>query len=64
CFRAGVMIRYNALPQPAVLTVLAQGRVRIEFDQPQRAIAPGQAAVVYAGEEVLGGGKILTRVLA
>lgn len=63
-FHAQVKIRYNALPQPATVTVLAEGRVEIEFDQPQRAIAPGQAAVVYAGEEVLGGGKILSRGFA
>lgn len=63
-FHAGVMIRYNARPQPAAVTVLTRGKVQIEFDQPQRAIAPGQAAVVYAGEEVLGGGKILSRVFA
>jgi tRNA-specific 2-thiouridylase len=34
--------------------------VRLDFDEPQRAITPGQAAVVYEGDVVVGGG-ILTR---
>lgn len=58
-----VQIRYNAQAQPADITLLSGGRVRIEFFQPQRAVAPGQAAVVYAGEEVLGGGRITEREL-
>lgn len=60
-FRAEAMIRYNARPNPATIHVEAE-RVRIEFDQAQRAITPGQSAVVYHGEEVLGGGIILTRI--
>ena len=35
------------------------GNIRIVFDEPQRALAPGQSAVFYVGEEVLGGGTIL-----
>lgn len=64
CLQGEVMIRYNSRPQPARVTVLPAGRAEIEFEQPQRAVTPGQAAVVYAGDEVLGGGKILSRVLA
>ncbi len=63
-FMAEVAIRYNAQPQPARVRALAEGRVRIEFNRPQRAIAPGQAAVVYDGDEVLGGGKICSVCVA
>ncbi|QWT18303.1 tRNA 2-thiouridine(34) synthase MnmA [Collinsella sp. zg1085] len=54
-------IRYHQEPQPARLlwdteTELPHRRVRINFDTDQRAIAPGQAVVVYAGDVVLGGG--------
>ena len=36
-----------------------KGRVRVVFDEPQRSPAPGQAAVLYDGDTVLGGGEIL-----
>jgi len=35
-------------------------RARIDFDEPQRALAPGQAAVFYDGDRVIGGGPIAT----
>lgn len=57
--RADVKIRYRTPAAPATVTPLADGAVRVEFDAPQRAITPGQAAVFYAGDEVLGGGAIL-----
>ena len=38
--------------------MLSDDRVKLEFDAPQRAITPGQAAVLYDGETVLGGGTI------
>ncbi len=56
--RAEVKIRYRHQPAPATITPLADGRVRLEFDAPQRAITPGQAAVFYRGDLVLGGGWI------
>ncbi len=59
-FTCHVKIRYNQKEQPATVEVLQSDRVRIIFDQPQRAITPGQAAVLYDGDIVLGGG-ILTK---
>ena len=57
-FRAGVKIRYRAPEVPALITPLPDRRVRVEFDAPQRAVTPGQSAVIYMGDEVLGGGTI------
>ena len=39
--------------------VLSDGRVELVFDEPQRAITTGQAAVLYDGENVVGGGTIV-----
>jgi tRNA-specific 2-thiouridylase len=54
--RADVRIRYRHKEAPATITPLANGRFRVEFDEPQRAITPGQATVFYRGDEVVGGG--------
>ena len=51
--------RKNACTQAATVTVLGDGRVHLVFDEPQRAITPGQAVVLYDGDTVLGGGTIL-----
>lgn len=51
-------IRYRQSEQPATVTPLEDGRVKIVFDEPQRAITKGQAAVIYDGDIVLGGGTI------
>ena len=56
--RATVQIRANHDGAPATLTDLGDRRAAIRFDEPQRAIAPGQAAVAYDGDLVLGGGWI------
>jgi tRNA-specific 2-thiouridylase len=56
--RAEVKIRYRHDPAAAVIYPLEGGRARIEFDEPQRAITPGQAAIFYRDDEVLGGGWI------
>lgn len=51
-------IRYNAPEVAARLTVLGEGRVRADFDQPQKSVTPGQSVVFYDGEVVLGGAVI------
>ncbi len=57
--RASVKIRYRTPAAQASVTPLGDGNVRVRFGEPQRAITPGQAAVFYDGDEVLGGGAIL-----
>jgi tRNA-specific 2-thiouridylase len=56
---ADVKIRYRTPASRATITPLSGRQARVEFDSPQRAIAPGQAAVFYAGDRVVGGGAIL-----
>jgi tRNA-uridine 2-sulfurtransferase len=56
--RAQVKVRYRATPADAIVTPLDNGAVRVAFESPQRAVTPGQAAVFYDGDEVLGGGVI------
>ena len=56
--RCRVKTRYRQTEQPAVVTALPDGWARVEFDEPQRAVTPGQAAVLYDGDVVLGGGTI------
>jgi len=51
-------IRHRHEPADAVLEKMADGEVRLTFDQPQRAITPGQAVVFYDGDVVVGGGWI------
>jgi tRNA-specific 2-thiouridylase len=59
--RCFAQIRYNAPAQPAAMTVLADQRLHVVFDEPQFAVTPGQAVVCYDAENnqrVLGGGWI------
>jgi tRNA-specific 2-thiouridylase len=53
-----VKIRYRADPVPASLLPGAAGSWTVRFAEPQYAVAPGQAAVFYRADEVLGGGTI------
>jgi len=58
--RLTVKIRYKDTDEPAVVTQLdgtgnGNGRVRIEFDSPKRAITPGQSVVFYEGDDLVGG---------
>ena len=55
---AAVQIRYRSRPEPARIERIEKEKVRVEFASPVRAIAPGQAAVFYEGDRVLGGGWI------
>jgi tRNA-specific 2-thiouridylase len=53
--RAAVKIRSRHKEAPATITPCGRGRVRIDFDVPQMAVTPGQAAVFYRREQVIGG---------
>ena len=57
--RATARVRYHQREQTATVTVLGDGHVHLVFDEPQRAVTPGQAVVLYDGDTVLGGGTIL-----
>lgn len=58
-FRARVRVRYRHDGAPAVVAVGANGRADVTFDEPVRAVTPGQIAVFYDEERVLGGGRIV-----
>lgn len=60
--RATAKIRSRQQDRPATVEPMPDGRVRVTFDDPQRAIAPGQAVVLYQGDTVLGGGTIVEAV--
>jgi tRNA-specific 2-thiouridylase len=51
-------IRYNGLVAPALLSPGGRGLATLQFDEPQRAVAPGQAAVFFDGDRVIGGGQV------
>lgn len=55
---ANVKIRYGAKEAPAILYPQSDGKVKVEFCEPARAVTPGQSAVFYIGDRVLGGGII------
>jgi tRNA-specific 2-thiouridylase len=56
--RVTIKIRHRHEPAPATLRVTGPDTIEATFDEPQRAITPGQSAVFYQGDEVAGGGWI------
>jgi len=56
--RVDAKIRYRSPAEPATYRQLPAGRFELRFDRPQRAITPGQLAVLYRGDRLLGGGTI------
>jgi len=57
--RVNIKIRHRHEPAPATLVVTGPDTIEAIFDEPQRAITPGQSAVFYQGDEVTGGGWIV-----
>ena len=57
-FQCLAQIRYNSRAHAATAEVLPGSRLKIDFDEPQNGVAPGQAVVCYTGDQVLGGGWI------
>jgi len=57
--RVKAKIRHRHEPSWATLEPAGADEVRATFDQPQRAVTPGQSAVFYDGDEVVGGGWII-----
>lgn len=57
--RVTAKIRYNMQAVSGILTVAGDSRLRVKFDSPVRAAAKGQALVIYDGDTVVGGGKIV-----
>jgi tRNA-specific 2-thiouridylase len=60
--RVHAKIRHRHEPAPAIIEKAGHGEVRVTFDEPQRAITPGQAVVFYDGDLVVGGGWIASVV--
>jgi len=58
--RCKARIRYRHREQPATVTQLDSDRIKVVFDEPQRAVTGGQAVVLYDGDTVIGGGTIQT----
>lgn len=58
-FTCAVQVRSHSEPAPAEVTPLENGRFAVRLQAPLKAVTPGQAAVFYAGERVLGGGRIV-----
>lgn len=57
--RVCAKVRYQAPPAPATITPIDENKVKVVFDEPQRAITPGQAVVFYIDDEVIGGATVV-----
>ena len=57
-FESQIKVRYRQPDQACRATLRADGALEVRFDQPQRAVTPGQFAVLYDGDRCLGGGVI------
>jgi tRNA-specific 2-thiouridylase len=60
--RVTAKARYRHKEQPATVYPMDNGRAKVVFDEPQRAMTPGQTVTLYQGDLVVGGG-IITDVL-
>ena len=60
-FTCEAKVRYRQKEHTATVTVTGKGSAHVEFTEPERAITPGQSAVFYDGDKVLGGGIILSK---
>jgi tRNA-specific 2-thiouridylase len=56
--RLTAKVRYRQADQACEVTQIDEGRMTLAFDEPQRAVTPGQSVVLYRGDECLGGGII------
>lgn len=61
-FEAHVKIRFRAKPEPAIVIHETEDTFRVIFEKPQRSVTPGQSAVIYWGDRVLGGGRIISQI--
>jgi tRNA-uridine 2-sulfurtransferase len=59
-FRCTAKVRYRQADQSALFVPQSDGTAHLVFDQPQRAVTPGQYAVIYEGDRCLGGAVIET----
>ena len=60
--RVKAKARSRMIEQPATVYPGENGQIRVEFDEPQRAITPGQAVVLYDGDTVIGGATIVKTI--
>lgn len=62
--RVEVQIRHRARPVGARIAAQGGGELRLDLEEPQRAVTPGQSCAVFRGEQLLGGGRILRGIAA